>query len=367
MKKRICWITPDYFVDVDIPIIPFLLNKFDIHWIIVFRVENRFKISDFNYLRDKYSNLSIDFHYLNHRFRDVRIFFDYIKLQRMVKSINADIIYINVVPSNPFIVPFFWSLPREKTIATAHDGSIKSIMKFGKIVLWSFKQAYGSVKYVNMFSLSQAKLFAENFPGNDITIIPLALKDYGKPTIVKRTDCISFVSFGTIHAEKNIGLLIEAANQLYEEGTRGFKVSINGLWRENWNINTKIRHPEIFEVSLGVIPNKLIPNLFGYNHYAVFPYKQMSQSGAIKVAYNYNNPVITSNLQGFIDEVEENVDGFIFRSEDLISLKFIMKKCIEEGVEGYNEIVTKMRKHIDETYATPIIIAAYQKMFEKIK
>lgn len=33
-KPKICWVTPDWFVDVDMPIVPHLLDKYDITWII---------------------------------------------------------------------------------------------------------------------------------------------------------------------------------------------------------------------------------------------------------------------------------------------------------------------------------------------
>ena len=163
-----------------------------------------------------------------------------------------------------------------------------------------------------------------------------------------------------------MGLLIDAADQLYDEGLRGFKVSINGSWQETYDINDRIKHSEIFEVHLGMVPNEEIPNLFGKNHYNVYPYKMMSQSGALKVAFNYHNPVICSNLPGFTDEVIEGIDGYIFNSEDVENLKHVMKKCIVDGIDGYNKLRTKMIKHIDEVYATSSIVKAYQTMFKQV-
>ena len=55
---------------------------------------------------------------------------------------------------------------------------------------------------------------------------------------------------------------------------------------------------------------------FRSNHYAIYAYKEMSQSGAVKVAFNYYTPVIVSDLPGFKDEVEENINGYFFKSEN---------------------------------------------------
>ena len=268
------------------------------------------------------------------------------------------------MPANPLSFPLFL-LPKKKTIYTAHDGEVTSILTMRHLVKLSFK-FYRMVKYVNMFSKSEADIFNLNFSRKQVFVIPLAAKDYGAASIEKRKDCISFLSFGTLHDEKNIGLLIEAANQLFEEGVENFKVSINGSWCVNWNIDDKIRHKSIFELNLNPIPNGDIPNLFGYNHYAVYPYKNMSQSGALKVAYFYNNPVIVTDLKGFTDEVEDNTDGYIFKSDDVLSLKQIMKKCIDDGFDGYNELQRKMRNHIEGKYSLENIANQYSQMFEKV-
>lgn len=85
--------------------------------------------------------------------------------------------------------------------------------------------------------------------------------------------------------KKNLELLIEAANQLAEEGVCGFKVSINGGWRVSWKIEDKIRHPEYFELNIGNIENKDIPNLFSYNHFAVYPYKKHVTKWGYKMCF----------------------------------------------------------------------------------
>lgn len=364
--KTICWLTPDSFVDVDKPIIPGLLNYYNIHWIIVLNIgKGRYRESDFEEMRLLYANLEIEFIYI-HKIRDVRTIADCIRIRNRILNVKSDLIYIDHPPSVPHMLPIYFSLPKDKTIVTAHDGSVKSIMKPAWLFRWSMKKGYGRLKHVQMYSISQAHEFDKNYPGHNVTIIPLALKDYGEPTCEKRDDCISFVSFGTMHPEKNVGLLIDAADDLFDEGLRGFKVSINGVWRESYNINDRIKHPEIYEINLGSVPNNDIPNLFGRNHYAVYPYKMMSQSGALKVAYNYHNPVICSNLPGFTDEVVNGIDGYIFETENKESLKSVMRECVLKGNKGYHLLRMKMARHIVENYATETIVQNYKIMIDSV-
>lgn len=265
---------------------------------------------------------------------------------------------------NPLLYSLFKWLPKDKCVITAHDGSIKSIM--GSVTKSMFRKCYPNCKYVNMFSESQAALFKINYPGPEIFVIPLALKDFGVPNVTLRNDCVSFVSFGTMHAEKNIQLIIEAANQLFEEGVRNFKVSINGVWRISDTPNQLIRYPEIFEIRNTLIPNNDIPNLFCSNHYAIYAYKEMSQSGAVKVAFNYYTPVIVSDLPGFKDEVEEDINGYFFKSENIDSLKDVMRKCIDKTTEDYNALVGRMRDNIDRKYSVKALLPKYKAMFSKV-
>lgn len=53
-KKKISWVTPDYFLDVDIPIVPNLLDEYDIIWIILFPWRNnRYKEEDLSKYDEK--------------------------------------------------------------------------------------------------------------------------------------------------------------------------------------------------------------------------------------------------------------------------------------------------------------------------
>lgn len=363
-EKSLVWVTPDGFLDTDVGIVPYI-KDFNIHWIILFGKNNRFTEQDFkNFHSEK---LKIIFLYNKSRARNPKTFFYYIRLLKLIKSIKPDIIYFNVVPNNPYILPLYLWLPKNKTIVTAHDGRITSSMAFSKLIKYNFNLCFKSVKHVNMFSKFQADYFNQNFPNKDITIIPLSLKDFGRPSVGKRTDCIGFVYFGTIHPEKNLELLIEATNQLADEGISGFKVSINGEWRVKWDIEDKISHPEYFELNIGNIANKDIPNLFSYNHFAVYPYKNMSQSGAIKCAFNYHTPVIVSDLKGFTDEVKDGIDGFIFKSNNIESLKHTMKKCLCMTRDEYDLLVYRMTTHVENTYSLLPTVKMYIDMFNKIK
>lgn len=363
-RKKICWVTPDWFVDVDMPIVPRLADKYDITWIIVFPWRNcRYTEPEIEKNRSEHLNI-IYFHYKYYR-HDPRIVFRYRKLGKLVLGENADLYYINMPPGGGTLQRVLHDrLPLDRTIITAHDGSIKSIMNTKTANAYS--DFYPKCKHIQMFSNSQAAELKINYPGPEVTIIPLALKDYGRSDKQLEQGVVTFLSFGTIHAEKNVPLLIEAANQLYEEGVRRFKVFINGQWKIAESADKLIRHPEVVSVRSELIPNKDIPDMYATCHYAVFPYKMMSQSGAVKVAMNYNKPVIVSNLPGFKDEVVEGVNGLFFHSEDIESLKQVMKRCIDMPEVEYAAFEKRTANYVVQHLSIDSIINQYKAMIDKI-
>lgn len=363
--KKICWVTSDWFVDVDLPVIPLLLQDFNIHWIIVLYKGGHTKAADLDYLK-KYANLSVEFVQIEQRARNPKTIVNYEFLFRRIRSAHADITYFDLVPSSPYIIPTYLRLDSKRTIFAAHDGGVKSIMS--RFTKSCFNIGYGRhAKHIQMFSDSQAQEMAHNYPGKDITVIPLMPKYFGNPTMSLRNDCKSFLSFGSLHVEKNIGLLIQAAEQLYDEGERGFKVSINGVcsdWEERYQ--GMIKHPHLFELDIRSIDNNEIPNLFAHNTYVVYPYKAMSQSGALKVAYAYNKPVIVSDLPAFKEEVKEGVNGYFFKSEEIESLKSVMRNCLHRTPMEYDDLIASVTSYIAERYSAETVQVAYVGMFNKI-
>ena len=96
--KKICWITPDCFVDCDLNNFNMheILKYYDIHWIILFsKNNNRFKESDFERIKKENDNLTIEFFYFNRRMRNPMNIWTYRQLGKIIKNQNSDIIYMN--------------------------------------------------------------------------------------------------------------------------------------------------------------------------------------------------------------------------------------------------------------------------------
>ncbi|MEN2400555.1 glycosyltransferase family 4 protein [Flavobacterium sp. MC2016-06] len=365
MKKKLVWITPDYFVDCDIEIIPKLLKEFDIDWIVMIPSKDaRFKREDFIRF-ENLKGLSFTYQFCKYRYRDPRYLWTYFTVfSKLIKN-KADVIYLNYVPTPYFTVMAMLFFKRKKTILTAHQGEVHEGFQHQWVYKTLYKISYSWFNINNLFSKSQEKIFTKKYPDNDICMIPLALKSFGDSDIEKRDDFISFFTFGGIRPKKNIDLLIEAACLVCDKGYKNFKIVIAGGC-DNWSFyQQKIRYPEVFELDIRHIENKEIPRLFAYNHFLVLPYSIVTQSGPLKIAYNYNVPVIVSNQPGFTDEVVDNISGYVFKTADVEDLANVLIKAINNGFDKYNDLVNKQHVFVNNTYSYEVILDQYIKMFNK--
>src|SRR5680860_517504 len=90
IKKKICWITPDYYLCVDPFIIPHLVDEFDIEWTIINSINTKRNadgiISDL---------IKPEVYNLTYRAKDPRIIFQYIHFLFKLRKFNFDLMYIS--------------------------------------------------------------------------------------------------------------------------------------------------------------------------------------------------------------------------------------------------------------------------------
>jgi glycosyltransferase involved in cell wall biosynthesis len=363
-KNRIAWVTADYFLDCDISILPHLESKYSITWFVLLPTrKSRFSKEEINKIDRKGRAFFFEVKY---RFRDIRMIGVYLRLVRTLLSIQPDLVYFNLqgFPYFAFIVALF--LKKKKVVFAVHQAVVHKGMKFRLLTSGYFKFLYSFFSCFHLFSKTQFQLFQIRHPQKKLFFIPLAIKDYGIPTIEAPQDQIVFLNFGNIISSKNISLLINAACNIYEEGYRDFKVRIYGAC-DNWNDYQKlIKFPEIFDLKIQLIENSHIADLFTGSHYLVLPYSSVSQSGPLKIAFNYNVPVIASNLEEFKNEIKDEITGFLFESNNLADLIRVMKQVLDDHHRIYNNLKNNLSVDVANRYGEDMIMSGYDNMFQSI-
>ena len=368
MTYKILWATADCFMAHDIVIVPLIAQTCKIHWVIMMpEVGSRYKETDFEDFTKNNPNLHITFVYSSCRIRNPKTITYYNHVYSIFKNEDFDIVHLDIWDYNPWILHLLYKLPKEKTVLVLHQGTIHDGMAHKKIFMWIRKIMMKRIKYLKMYSKSQSSLLHNSFPKAKVFQFNLPLLDFGKPTIERKLNgSMKFLSFGIINYAKNIDLLIEAANILYEKGVRDFIVSINGVCKDWEWYEKKIKYPQVFDNHIRMIGNDEIANLFNACHYFVQPYRIVTQSGPMKIAFNYNLPVIATDLPGFSDEIEENVNGFLFRPCNAKDLADKMEMVIKKGYSYYHELLEKEKSFTEMNYSNEMMIHKHLNMFEEI-
>jgi glycosyltransferase involved in cell wall biosynthesis len=366
-KKRVCWITSNYYIDVDLPIVPAISKYYDIDWQIIHN-----KNANCDYMPRveelaKETNIKYHFHYLQNRRRNFKIINEYLRILRIIKKDRYDFYYFDIDG-----LPFFFPLVslifnRNKVICAAHHvttplGAVN--YKYAKLYMGFILKYF---KYFQVFSKNQYNILHKKYPAKKAFYAPLALINFGKSESVLPKDRIVFLFFGYIRDYKRLDILICAANKLYETTNKKFKIKIFGYCSEWEKYEKLIKYPEIFELRIESIKNKEIPSLFKESHYFVMPYQDLAQSAALMVAFNYYLPVIASDIDSLKEFIADGKNGFLFEKGSIDSLSSVMLGLLDRSEEGYLQIKQNVIEYVDKNYSIDSIIRLYVDYFESIE
>jgi glycosyltransferase involved in cell wall biosynthesis len=367
-RIKISWVTEN-FVDVDYPIIVELSKRFDISWHISYRKT----VSYFDH--EELEKLPLPAGVIKHihinavRMRAPRSFVYYGRLIKKIKDERADIIYLNLM-GMPYFFPLAdIMLDKNKVVYAAHDVKDHVGKKWGWLMAFYRKIIFRKFNNFHIFSKAQEKLLNELYPKKKYFISRLYLKDYGvyRGRETKEIEMpINFLFFGEIRYNKGIIFLIEAANRLAILYKNKFIVTIAGKCAE-WKEYEELTHGEWFDLQIGFVQNQHIPKLFANAHYIVLPYIDITQSGVLMVACQYNVPAIASKLEEFENDITSGTNGYLFDPGSTDELFNIMESIIKNNNSDYKRLRKNLSDYVDREIAIDKIADRYAIFFSGMK
>ena len=362
--KTITWITPTYFVDVDIQIVPELAKTFKISWIIS---GNQRPTMLNQLIEHQPANLEIEFYNNKSKWYSPLSYFAYRHFFSYVKTKNTDIIYCDFAPQLFAFYAALKELSKHKTVFATHNVKTPKGARHEALARYYMMKLLKAFRNFHTFSRNQQEYLNSLVTGKNVLYAPLTLKDYGcKIEQKKELKQINFLSFGHIRQYKRIDLLILASQQLYEETKIHFKVTIAGNCPHWKRYQKLIKYQHLFDLKIGFIEDKNIPQIFAEANYLILPYQDLAQSGAITVAFNYNVPVIVSDIPQFKEFVTESENGFFFRSESVNSLKECMREALLMPKDTYQELLVSTREYVKNNYSLQAIADKYISYLNKL-
>jgi len=360
--KTITWITAGCFVDVDIDVVPALSNNYKIHWVIWGGVTKGDKERLDNVRQS--DRLRIDYITTKNRWYSPLVYFEYKKKVRRFAR-ESDLLYVDNGGGLCFYQALYRVVNNDKTILAIHNVKTPKGARHEALARYNTLYAVRHFKNIQTFSHNQRLYLESLYSGKNILEAPLMLKYYGKAKN-KRTDLtFNFLSFGHIREYKRIDLLIEAAQELATRTDKKFKVTIAGNCN-NWDhYQSLIRNQKIFDLRIGFVENSDVADYFNNADFFILPYQDLAQSGAITVAFQYNVPVITSDIEQF-KEFNDKTCGLMFKSCDSHALCLVMERALNMTTEQIVEMKQNQKRFVECNFSAESILAKYISYLDRL-
>jgi glycosyltransferase involved in cell wall biosynthesis len=368
MKKKICWITSDSFLDVDKDIVPSLAKHFDITWYIVITLNNslyRYNIQEL-VLFAQLNKIELEIIHQKVKYKSPHTIPIYYKLFRKIKIEEPVIVYSNIF-GMPFYHPLLYLCKLKNVVCATHDVIQHVDIPYRRLMVIYNKFVFKTFKNFHLFSKTQHGLFMSKYPNKNTFYTPLHLKNFGVSDKLPPKEKVVFLFFGSIRENKGLEILIEAARTVYQKRPEEFIVRICG-YSSRWEHYEKLIGEDMhaFQLDIRKIPNSEIPDLFSTSHYLVLPYRDVTQSGPLFIAYNYRVPVIASDLPGFRENIHQDRNGFLFDVGDSNSLANKMIEIIDNHSSRYEDIKINLNDFIGTTMSIDAIASKYVEFFNNI-
>jgi|SRR5882724_1089366 len=289
----------------------------------------------------------------------------YIKLISAIRKGKYDVIYLNDFEDIYFRTLFAAFIRKDKTIYGIHDVVHHSGWKQNILLKASKKMFLRKFDTVLVFSESQAKILESKC--NRVFAVPMALKYFGANTNTQKDySVIRFLFFGNIASYKGLDILINAVKQLSRKYDN-FQLTIAGRCSEWETIyEPMIADSKNIVADIRFIENAEIPDFFSSAHYLILPYRDVTQSGPLMIAYNYNLPVIASDLEGFREYIKEGTTGFTFGAAKEDELEKVLENSLLRKKEAYDHLVSNLKDFVSKQYAAKNIASKYNNIFENV-
>ena len=215
----------------------------------------------------------------------------------------------------------------------------------GPLTRWALGPAAGHVAQSDQV---RRDLF-ETLPGVDparVRDCPHPVYDFGVPGRPRKTraearaalgladDAHVALYFGFIKAYKGVTHLIDAAPRLkarYGDGLRLLIVGdVYGDARPYHERVAACGAADIIRFEDGFVPEERVEDHFLAADLVVLPYVSATQSGIVQIAYNYDRPVVTTDVGGLPEVVLEGETGFLVPPGDADALADAVIRFFDE-------------------------------------
>jgi glycosyltransferase involved in cell wall biosynthesis len=265
-----------------------------------------------------------------------------------------------------------------------HSPGAKSVTKESDNYVETYRNIYKLFDVIFVHDRSNYELFLDMYkvPVEKVIEIPLPPSDMLAELTPDRTakelkremnvpDGVPVVLFfGTIAKYKGIELLVEAFPTIHK-ATNAHLIVAGYAAKDSQPDKLMQRAKELGienNVSwlLDYFPNERVRPLMEVADVVVYPYRHITQSGALKVAYLFGNPVVATNVGGLPDVVEPGKTGYLIPPENPAAIAEATIKVLQDPQHA-KEMGEYAASLIQTKYSWRILAERMKRAFEQLK
>lgn len=361
--KKVAYISPIYFSNVDIPFIAEMQKYCDVHYFPIVDYGQRGCAVDFKqypqhaglYAGDSFNEIKIFAHLINPSnttivyrkarhswaYENVRVTMD---LYRELKKGNYDIIHITEV-----LRYFEWPLLRfrKKMVMSVHDPFLHSSMQT-RIMEFYHRLMFRSLSSFILFNRQQKDEFIAAYSMQKKKVYVSALSKYAYLTaypLSKKPDYHYALFFGKIRGYKGLEYLFPAMKEVHTKHP-DFKLVVAGSGKYYFDIS-QYKDCCYIQILNRFFNDSELASLLAHADFIVCPYNDATQSGVVMAAYAFDKPCVVTNVGGLPEMVGQGEYGIIVPPRDSHQLAEAMCTMIE-----HPELSNSFSKDIHEEYTS---------------
>ncbi len=299
---------------------------------------------------------------------------NWIKVGRKIKKDPPDLLIFKYWM--PFFGPAFGTITKivkqkKKTkVIVICDNVIPHERKPGDILFT--KYFFNSVDYFITMSKSVQKDLLTLYPKANSKLLfhpiysnfgaPISKHEARKILNIKSEKVLLF--FGFIRDYKGLDVLLNAVKLI--KNKIDFTLIVAGEFYSNeekyLSLTKKLGIQDIVKYYSDFIPTSEVKNYFSACDVVVLPYKSATQSGIVQIANNFDKPMISTNVGGLPEVIEDGKTGYLVEKENPVKLSEAILKYYEENKEdefvrniknkaskySWSEFVKKMMEFVEE-------------------
>jgi glycosyltransferase involved in cell wall biosynthesis len=268
--------------------------------------------------------------------------FNWILTALQIRKKKADLIIFTY--SLPFFGPCFGTIAaiarcrtNTKTLFLCHN-IIPHEHRIGDTIFTKFAFTFSDYFLVQSITVEQdllkikkkANYLVSPHPLYEMFGNPIPKEDAKKALNISTKKVILY--FGYIRQYKGLTILIKAMEHLPD-----ILLLVVGEFYDDKSKYVELIHQLNLESRIrvvdGYVPNEQVPAYFSAADAVILPYLSATQSGIAQIAYNFDKPVIASNVGGLAEVILDDKTGFVIPPNDSNKLAEAISKFYHQNRE----------------------------------